>query len=59
MSRWIEQKNGKIVESIADMDECYWLWNSTCCNDESAAFAECGDCEFCPNFTKEDGIVME
>lgn len=59
MSRWIEQKNGKVVETIAHMDECYWLWNGMCCNDKSAAFAEHGDCEFCPHFTEEDGIVME
>lgn len=64
MSRWIDQKNGKIVETIADMEQCYWLWNEMCCNDSSDlfadypyAFVEEGYCKKCPFFTKEDGSL--
>ena len=64
MSRWADtREDGGIREEIASMDECKWLINEVCCNDQSD---EC--CDFphhdycknrCPHFTKEDGVIEE
>ena len=59
MSRNIEQVNGEIIETIADMTECKNKWNDLCCDDRSAEFAtRPGNyCDLCPFFTREDGNV--
>lgn len=60
MSRSIEERNGRIVQTIWDMDECKHLINEVCTNPDSD---ECCDyphpelCARCPYFEEEDGIV--
>ena len=61
MSRWIDiDKNEKVVEEIAEMDECKFLINEVCCNPEcplNKDFPFESDCEQCAFFTEEDGVV--
>ena len=62
MSRWIEEKQGYTIIKIADMDECSYMYNEVCCNDESEL---CGDypaqedCAECLLFKKEEGLENE
>ena len=44
MSRWLETApDGSVVESIADIEQCRWLYNDVCCNTECKL---CGDMPF-------------
>lgn len=60
MSGWIEEKGGKYVTTVADMDACKHMYNEVCCNDQSEL---CGgwpdeyDCSHCELFEREDGEV--
>lgn len=56
MSRWIEEKDGKIVEEIADPDACRYLCNEICCNEQSDnayGWIYAGMCEQCELFEKD------
>lgn len=64
MSRWMEKgSDGVIRQGIISMDECRYLIDDVCCNDQSE---QC--CDFphpieyckkrCPHFTKEDGALL-
>lgn len=35
MSRYIEEKDGKYITTIANMDLCKHMYNEVCCNDQS------------------------
>ena len=63
MSRHREEKDGKITITIDSMDECKYLYDQVCCNDQ---------CEWCCNYPygedcgtkcrfyeKEDGVIKE
>lgn len=59
MSRTIEQKDGRVIETIKSMDECLFLWNGMCCDDRSVEFASNpGEkCKSCAMFTTDDGVI--
>lgn len=64
MSRWIEHdRDNRIIETIADTEECKYLMNEVCTNpksDQCCDFPHHEYCEFCcPHFTKEDGVIKE
>lgn len=61
MSRWVEDKNGRLQESIAFMDQCRYLYNDICCyeNSEYLGLDVSKECETCLLFTKEDGIIED
>lgn len=58
MSRWLDKdKDGNPVEEIADANQCRWLINEVCCNDDSDCVADFpyeDDCNNCPYFTQEE-----
>lgn len=64
MSRYIEEKDGKTITTIEDMDKCKWLYNEICCHDKSEFLANypypstmCENKKICKYFEKEDGKV--
>ena len=61
MSRWIEDApDGGYITTIADMDECKYMYNEVCCNDESeccGCYAFEDNCKRCELFEKEDGVT--
>lgn len=61
MSRWIEDApDGGYITTIADMDECKYMYDEICGNDESehcCCYAFKDDCERCELFEKEDGVI--
>lgn len=61
MSRWIEGTFGrKTLITIADMNECKYMYDDICCNDESehcCSYAFEDDCKGCELFEKEDGVI--
>lgn len=60
MSRWNDSENGNHIEEIADMEQCRWLMNEVCCNSDCPCVADFpgeGECDACPYFEEEDGIV--
>ena len=61
MSRWIgSASDGGHKVTIADMDECKYMYDEICCNDESehcCCYAFKDDCERCELFEKEDGVI--
>lgn len=61
MSRYINQDNvGNYTETISNMNECRWMYDDVCCNDESDCVADYPDeetCRKCELFTKEDGKI--
>ena len=61
MSRWIESApDGGYKVTIADMNECKYMYDEICCNDESeccCCYAFEDDCERCELFEKEDGVI--
>lgn len=58
MSRWIEEKDGKTIITIADMEQCKWMYNEICCCDKSDEVADYPyHCDTCKYFEKEDGKV--
>ena len=64
MSRWADtREDGGIREEIASMDECKWLINEVCCNDQSDECCDFPHTEYCktrcPHFTVEDGVIEE
>ena len=58
MSRYIEQNpDGTLAETLADPDQCAWMFNEICCNDQSEHLADWppeGYCEHCPFYAPED-----
>lgn len=62
MSRWIEGTfGGKTLITIADMNECKYMYDDICCNDESehcCCYAFEDDCKGCELFEKEDGAYI-
>lgn len=60
MSKWIEDKDGKWIITVADADACKHEMNEICCNENSN---RCGmwvtkdTCSDCGLFEKEDGKV--
>ena len=65
MSRWITRNDdGSITTTISELDECRWLYNEVCCNDECE---ECADYPYpsekclgsCPFFEKDDGKIID
>lgn len=61
MSRWIKDApDGGYITTIADMDECKYMYDEICCNDESehcCCYAFKDDCKRCELFEKEDGVI--
>lgn len=58
MSRWIEEKDGENVITIADMEQCKNMYNEICCNDQSKEVGDCPyNCDKCSLFEKEDGKI--
>lgn len=65
MSRFITEKDGKIVEEIESMEVCKWNINEVCCNDKSDCLGDypypsfiCQkDKKICEYFEEEDGKV--
>lgn len=58
MSRWIEElPDGTYHEEIENMDECRWMYNEVCCNDQSPHVGDWpwkDDCSVCLLFEKEE-----
>lgn len=56
MSRYIEEKAGEYIITLADPDACHHMYNEVCCNDRSPMLGgwDYGYCEYCPLFEKED-----
>lgn len=64
MSRWMERgSDGIIRQGIISMDECRYLTDDVCCNDQSEQCCDFPHPDYCkkrcPHFTKEDGIIEE
>lgn len=62
MSKWIEEKDGRIITTIADMEECSYMYNEICCNDKSElcrGYPRKEKCTECPLFEKEEGLEDE
>nr|DAE29755.1 MAG TPA: hypothetical protein [virus sp. ctyMK1] len=62
MSKWIEEKDGRTITTIADMEECSYMYNDNRCNDKSerrGEFPRWEDCTECPLFEKEEGLEDE
>ena len=64
MSRYIEEKDGKRIITIEDIEKCKWMYNEICCLDESPYVADypypyclCESKKDCKYFEKEDGKV--
>ena len=66
MSKSIEYINNRPSEgiksvSIEDMNECSWLYNGVCTNEDSVNLGCCYDmkmvCKCCKEYTKEDGFL--
>ena len=60
MSRWTEKVGDDYKVTIADMDDCKYMYDEICCNDESEhccdyAFEDV--CKRCELFEKEDGVI--
>ena len=55
-----KDSDGIIRQGITSMNECRYLVDEVCCNDQSD---QCCDfpheefCKHCPHFTEEDGII--
>lgn len=62
MSRYIEEKDGKTITTIEDMERCKWLYNEICCHNKSEFLSKypsimCENKKTCKYFEKEDGKV--
>lgn len=57
MSKWLNQnEDGTLEETIADPEQCVWMFNEVCCNDqceERAEFVTEDYCQRCYFFTPE------
>ncbi|MGN0998649.1 MAG: hypothetical protein ACI4PO_03755 [Faecousia sp.] len=53
--------NGNYLTEIVSMDECKYLIDEVCCNDQSEQCCDFPHPEYCakrcPHFTKEDGVI--
>lgn len=59
MSRWLEDDGkGGLREVLANIDECRYLIDDVCCNDQSEQCCDWPHAEYClkrcPHFTKEE-----
>lgn len=62
MSRWMEKdSDGIIRQGIVSMDECRYLIDEVCCNDQSDQCCDFPHEEYCrrhcPHFTEENGLL--
>lgn len=60
MSKYLDQNpDGTLEETIADPEECAWMFNEICCNDESPHCCEWPPtdyCDTCPLFAPEKKV---
>lgn len=60
MSRWLEDDGyGGLREVVANIEECRYLIDDVCCNDQSEQCCDYPHPEYCkyrcPHFTPEEG----
>lgn len=55
MSRQLTTENGKLKEVIKDKNECAWMYDHVCCNENSPYLADMPleNCKTCKLFVRE------
>ena len=60
MSKWADEKDGKVILSIADPQGCNNMYNQICCDERSDHLRESpgeDECHRCEYFEMEDGNI--
>ena len=58
MSKWADEKDGKVILSIADLRGCNNMYNQICCDERSDHLLESpGEGHRCEYFEMEDGNI--
>lgn len=60
MSKWADEKDGKVILSIADLRGCNNMYNQICCDERSDHLRESpgeDECHRCEYFEMEDGNI--
>lgn len=56
MSKFVDEKDGEYIITLADPDACSHMMNEVCCNEKSPALDnwDYGFCKICPWFEREE-----